>query len=438
MIGAAALGAPLAAEVATARSAPKLQAALAVQGELSEVYRAREWRPIWIADGALRPEATQVLELLRSAARDGLDPLAYSPERLEAALLAARRDPSTLPEAERLLSESLVAYVRDLRTPTPAARLRYTDNALQPAPLTAAAIMDQVTTAPSLRDGIHAATRMNPVYEGLRSALANAKAEDRDLIRLNLERARALPQDLGQRYVLVDVAAQRLWWYQNGAVQGSMKVVVGKPSMATPAIAGLIRFAVYNPYWNLPQDLVRERAATVLRRGVGAFTGERMEALSDWTPSATRLDPSAIDWESVASGRQPLRVRQIPGPDNTMGAVKLMLPNELGIYLHDTPQRWAFQRQRRTMSSGCVRLEDAHTLARWLLGGDPYVTGAAEQRIDLPEPVPVYITYFTAAAHDGVLQKSADLYGRDALVTAELADGREVRLAVLKGTTGLH
>lgn len=434
----AALGAPLAVEVASARAAPKIDTAFAGGGELADFYARREWRPIWIDEQGLRPEAERLAQLLRAAERDGLDPRAYQPERLEAALLAARRDPAALPEAERLLSESLVAYVRDLRTPTAAARLHYTDNALQSAPLTAPAILAQLTSAATLAEGLEAATHMNPIYEGLRSALANAAAGDRELIRLNLERARALPQDLGARYVLVDVAAQRLWWYENGSVQGSMKVVVGKPTMATPAMAALIRFAVYNPYWNLPQDLVRERAVTVLHRGVDAFTGEGMEALSDWTPTASRLDPADVDWRAVAGGRLPLRVRQVPGPNNTMGAVKLMFPNELGIYLHDTPQRWAFQRQRRTMSSGCVRLENAHTLARWLLGGEPYLTGAPEQRVDLPEPVPVYITYFTAAVHDGVLQKAPDLYGRDAVITAELTRARPTTLAALEGTTGLR
>lgn len=430
MIGAGALSAPFVAEVARARAAPVLAPTFAAADpELADAYRGREWSPLWIADGQLAPEAWQVLELVQSAASDGLDPATYAPEHLARVLEAAARDRRQLPEAERLLSHAIVAYVRDLRTPPVSARLVYTDKALAPPAVTAAAVLTEIANAPDLGEGLRAATRMNPVYRGLKQALAEAAPQDRDLIRLNLERARALPQELGERYVMVDVAAQRLWWYDQGQPLGSMKVVVGKPSMATPAMAGMIRFAVYNPYWNLPQDLVRERAQTVLRRGVGAFTGEQLEALSDWSPAAEVLEPQSIDWQAVAAGRQPLRIRQLPGPDNTMGGVKLMLPNELGIYLHDTPQRWAFQRQRRTMSSGCVRLENAHELAGWLLRGEPAVSGAPEQRVNLPAPVPVYITYFTAAAHDGVLARAPDLYERDRAVLAELSEGRSVRLA---------
>ena len=430
LIGAAVLGAPYVADVAAARAAPTLSRGFAAADpELAEAYRSRGWRPLWIAEGELAPEAWRVLELAQGAAADGLDPSSYEPERLRATLDAAVSDRRRLAEAENLLSRTLVNYVRDLRTPPLSARLIYTDKALAPAPVTAETVLTQVATAPSLAQGVHAATRMNPVYAALKRSLKEAAPGDRQIIRLNLERARALPPELGPRYVLVDVAAQRLWWYEHGQLQGSMKVVVGKPSMATPAMAGLIRFAVYNPYWNLPQDLVRERAQTVLRRGVAAFTGERLQALSDWSPTARVLEPTDIDWTAVATGRQPLRVRQLPGAENTMGGVKLMLPNQLGIYLHDTPQRWAFQRQRRTMSSGCVRLENAHDLARWLLGGDPAVSGAPEQRVDLPAPVPVYITYFTAAAHDGVLERAPDLYDRDHAVIAELSKERTAGLA---------
>src|SRR5690606_9273078 len=118
--------------------------------------------------------------------------------------------------------------------------------------------------------------------------------------------------------------------YEDGAPRMTMKVVVGEPAHATPAMAGTLRYAVFNPYWNVPEDLVRDRVAPrYLRQGRAYFDGERMEALSGWSKAARVLDPATIDWRAVAAGERSLRVRQKPHARNMMGKVKLMLPNEL-------------------------------------------------------------------------------------------------------------
>ena len=116
----------------------------------------------------------------------------------------------------------------------------------------------------------------------------------------------------------------------------------------------------------------------------------------------------------------PLRVRQLPGPGNMMGAVKFMFPNRLGIYLHDTPMRDLFALADRRRSSGCVRVEDAARLGKWLFEGRvPIASGAPEQRADLSVPVPVYIVYLTAAPRpDGTIAFQPDLYGRDKAAAA--------------------
>src|SRR5205085_6234693 len=259
----------------------------------------------------------------------------------------------------------------------PGAAPVYTEAALRPLSLDAEAVRRTLAQSGDPLAAARALVRMNPLYDDLREELRAAPPDGSALIRANLERARALPAELGARYVLVDAASQTLWLYADGEVVDSMRVVVGKPDQPTPMMAGLIRYAVLNPYWNVPPDLVRDSVAPkVLKQGLGYFRGQDFEALSDWTDEAAVLDPATIDWRAVAAGRQALRVRQRPGPSNMMGEVKFMFPNDLGVYLHDTPNKALVQEAVRNFSSGCVRLEDARRLARWLMGPAAAQVGA--------------------------------------------------------------
>lgn len=246
------------------------------------------------------------------------------------------------------------------------------------------------------------------------NSLNRGSAHYERLIQLNIDRARAIPGDPGGRYILVDTASAQLWLVEDGRAVDRMKVIVGKNGMKTPVMAGLIRYAAYNPYWNLPPDLIRERARRALRRGPAAIAAERLEILSDWSPGARRLAARSVDWRAVATGRKMVAMRQRPGPHNVMGRVKFMMPNELGIYLHDTPNREHFARDDRRISSGCVRVADAPRLARWLFEGRPLrPTGAAEEKFDLAEPVPVFITHLTALPTNEGVRFLPDRYGLD-------------------------
>lgn len=222
------------------------------------------------------------------------------------------------------------------------------------------------------------------------AALNRPPAHYEDLIIAEMDQARGLPAD-GRRFILVDTAAAELTLIADGRETGRMRVVVGKPGMATPLLAGLIRYALVNPYWNVPPDLVRSRIApAVLREGAGVIARRRYVLSADWQSTA-RIEPATVDWPGVAAGRSSIWVRQLPGGANMMGAVKFMLPNDMGIYLHDTPDKSLFLRADRHLSSGCVRLEDAPRLAAWLFGrdilsGDP----APDRRVDLAEPVAVF------------------------------------------------
>jgi len=220
-----------------------------------------------------------------------------------------------------------------------------------------------------------------------------------------------------QRYVVINNAAARLYMYENGRVVDSMRVVTGKPTPAaqTPMMNAFIRFAVLNPYWNSPPDITSHNLApNVLKRGTAYLKEKGYEVMSDWSDNARVLSPASVDWKAVVAGRQEIRLRQKPGPANSMGRMKFMFPNAQGIWLHDTPLKEKIEDAARLQSNGCVRLEDAPRFARWLFGQPLKPQGARpEQKVQLPTPVPLYITYLTAVPSGTSITYFDDFYGWD-------------------------
>jgi L,D-transpeptidase YcbB len=232
-------------------------------------------------------------------------------------------------------------------------------------------------------------------------------------MRLNLERARLLPP-ASVRQIVVNLASARLWMIDGKlSYADSMRVVVGAPDEKTPVMAGMVSYAILNPYWNVPTDLVQKRVAHRVLNGQ-SFTGLRYQALSDWSANATILPPESINWQDVADGKRELRVRMLPGGENFMGKVKFMLPNDLGIYLHDFPDKTVFDKPDRHISSGCIRLEQAAKFGQWLFNKPLQATSdAPEQVVSLPKPVPVYLTYLTVVPNKTSIAFLDDPYGRD-------------------------
>ncbi|MFP5330215.1 MAG: L,D-transpeptidase family protein [Alphaproteobacteria bacterium] len=254
------------------------------------------------------------------------------------------------------------------------------------------------------------------------------------VIILNMERARRLPaaSDKG-RYILVDAGAARLYAYEDGKLVDSMNVIVGSAETQTPMMAAELSYVQLNPYWNVPPDLAASIVAKrVLEQGLVYLTERNYEVLSDWTDEATLVDPATVDWQAVADGRVTLRLRRGPGPWNSMGDMKFMIPNAFGIYLHDVPEpeKPMFASDKRWISNGCIRLEDAERLQKWVFGRRQVPSGQPEERVDVPDPVPVYITYFTVApTKDGVAFRP-DRYNRDEKLLARVKlDGVETASA---------
>jgi L,D-transpeptidase YcbB len=413
---AAALGVAAPVVAAPAPAKPRPVAVQRIGQGIDDFYKARGDAPLWLGaksgDGADR-----LIALLKSSWIDGLTPENYQPAQLEAKVAASHwGKKAALLEADRALSEAFVAYVRDLAR-KPVGDVIFVDGSLRPAAPTPRALLLSAAASPSLGEFVSGLEWMNPIYAKLRKALIErdyADERERALLAINLERARALPGGR-QRYILVNAAEQRLHTFEDGEEVDSMRVVVGKPKYPTPMMAAHVRFAALNPYWYVPPDLAAERIApNVLKRGLKYLDELGYEVMSAWDDHAETIDPLTIDWGKVASGEIEVLIRQKPGPHNSMGRMKFMFPNAEGIYLHDNPERQLFSEASRLYSGGCVRLEDAARLGKWLFGHELEWEGAEpEERVTLQRPVPVYITYLTAMPTGSSIAFFEDVYSRD-------------------------
>ena len=237
-------------------------------------------------------------------------------------------------------------------------------------------------------------------------------------IAINMERAYRLPVNgTFDRYVLVDSGAAQTFLYARDRVADQMRVIVGDPKTKTPMMAVLMTNAKANPYWHVPPELVKSLTAQKVKEQGAAnyFRDFHYEAWSDWSGNARPLDPASVDWAKVRTSKAlpTMMVRQKPGPWNSMGMMKFEMPNDFGIYLHDTPLKEKFAGDR-WISNGCVRLEDYRRFASWVFPREPQPSGQPEEIIKLPRPVPVFMTYFTVAPDPRGVVFRPDPYGFDA------------------------
>jgi murein L,D-transpeptidase YcbB/YkuD len=397
--------------------------ALALEPAVQAFYESRGNAPLWIAQPGASEALISVLQ------RSALDGFASGPQFAAAAQSALERaaagDATAREEADRLLSVAWVRYVRGLRTPPTG--MVFADRSLLAPQSDGRSLLMEAASAGSLANHVRRIASVNPAYSALRDAAwaemqATGASPDRKVLS-NLDRARFMPR--AERYLIVDAASARLMMIEHGQVRDSMKVIVGKGSSQTPMLASKIHYATLNPYWNVPTDLTRKLIAPrVLQEGMGYLKERGYEVLAGYDENAPVIDPDSVDWKAVANGSLELRVRQRPGPGNSMGKVKFSFQNNQGIYLHDTPNKELFAQSNRDLSNGCIRVEDADRLGHWLLGRAPAAALAPEQHIALHKGVPVYVTYLTAQPQDRGLAFLPDVYGRDRSGGATLAASR--------------
>ena len=248
---------------------------------------------------------------------------------------------------------------------------------------------------------------------------------------LALERQRWLNVDRGDRHIFVNITDFHTRVIDDGQVTFITRSVVGADERGrrTPEFSDMMEHMVINPSWYVPRSIARRSYIPRILAGRGTY----MEV----SRGGRVVNPANVDWSRYSVNNFPFSLRQRPGPRNALGQVKFMFPNPWNIYLHDTPERDLFNREVRTYSSGCVRLQDPFDFAYHLLAVqeddpesyfDTILNTRRETRVDLDEHVPVHITYWTAwVSPDGRLNLRNDIYGRNAaLIRALQAAGVDI------------
>ncbi|MFA5181420.1 MAG: L,D-transpeptidase family protein [Syntrophales bacterium] len=223
-------------------------------------------------------------------------------------------------------------------------------------------------------------------------------------IEWNMERWRWLPDELGPRYVMVNIPDYRLFVVENQITVMSMKTVVGKSMQPTPVFMDNMSYLELNPTWNLPNSIVAEEMIPKVKKNPDYLTKKRIRIYSNWSTNAKEIDPKTIDWAKVNPKKFPYRMIQDTGV-NPLGRIKFMFPNQFDVYLHDTTQKGLFQRSKRMYSHGCIRVERPYDLGEWVLRDDSAwsktrllaeIKKGKRQVVNLPKPIPVYVIYLTA------------------------------------------
>ncbi len=483
---------------------------------VTRFYQMRKYEPAWTRDGYPLPVAERLVNAIKTADAEGLQPRDYHLERIESSLGTIRQtlarnerpDAGKILETEFLLSDAYLVYAahllngrvnpetlhadewtmypsrfnlaRHLSTALDGGDVEGSLKALQPAQqgygrLKTALIVYRALAerggwpaipgdgrlekgmktdrVPVLRSRLkvtgdmpatvdHASDLFDEAVEeavkrfqlrhglfddgivGTRTLRALNVPVDRRIrqIELNLERWHWLPQNMGNPYIMVNIAGYGLEVVENEAPVLTMKIIVGTAFQKTPVFSGKMTYIEMNPFWNVPHSIATEETLGKIRKNPGFFAKENMRVFTAG-PNGEAVNPASIDWSALSENNFPYRLRQEPGPRNPLGRIKFMFPNKHSVYLHDTSDPQLFRKERREFSHGCIRIEKPMEMAEFVMRGSKEWTIEKIKAVlktkettvaNLPTPIPVHILYFTAWGNgDGTIHFLEDIYRRD-------------------------
>ncbi len=420
-----------------------------VSGILVVAYGEEQWTLRWSRAGHPTPSALRLLAALQGIAARGLDPRDYDVSGLSALMDSGLVTTARQVAFDVMMSVAAARALHSLRFGRIDPMDAHADLRLPEDAVDMSAAFRSLATSNAPDTELDAAEPPYVHYALLKRALglyrerAITDTTARALvarIQLTLERWRWLPHQFSTEPIIVNIPAFRLYALSANndreADMLRMDVVVGSSyDHRTPVFSDVLEYIVFAPYWDVPQSIAMAELVPIARRDPHILTVNNYEILNT---AGRVLAPTAAAVRAVSTGTA--RIRQLPGGANALGRVKFVFPNEFDVYLHDTPVQAAFQRTRRDLSHGCIRVANPFALAQLLLrsvpGWDSTAIAAAMQskeprRVDLPNPVPVHIIYATAIAReDGTVQFHDDIYGLDKELSQLLSRGYPYRMSL--------
>jgi murein L,D-transpeptidase YcbB/YkuD len=375
-------------------------------------YEQRQFTPAWIDGDRTTAQMKDLISQLKYSEVHGLEPASYHVAEFEQAreqsqtkTEGTRFDVKIVPELDARMTYAYLHYAADLLGWTSTPKDVYKDWLTAPKKDDLAARLSTAIEKNSVRQTLEELAPTHPQYKGLQAALVREKQAPTghlEQLKMNLERWRWAPRDLGERYILINVPAYQMQVMEGDQPKLSMRVIVGKPENPTPLFSDEMTYVVFSPYWNIPSDILKKETLPRLVSDPDYLRRNNIEVVG--TSGTDAVDASAIDW-SDPEATAGLRFRQAPGPENALGLVKFIFPNHFNVYLHDTPGDRLFFKEKRALSHGCIRVEQPVALAEYVMQDRPEwtaprITAAmhadSEQAVTLKRKLPVHIGYWTA------------------------------------------
>jgi len=273
------------------------------------------------------------------------------------------------------------------------------------------------------RNGLKADAVVGPVTVKVLNQSVNERITK---IRLNLDRIKWLKKRDAKRHVIINIPAFTLYFEEDGKLIQTMRVITGKPNHPTPIFSDTVEYIVLNPYWNIPKSIIQKEMIPKLMRNPNAMARQGIEIHAGWGKDAEKISGGSVNWAQYRySKTMPFRFAQVPGTKNALGKVKFLFPNKFSVYMHDTPTKYLFKRNKRAFSHGCIRLQKPRELMRTFStfndnldfdDAQKILKGKKKTYVNLKEKVPIDVIYLTAwIDYDGKLQFRDDVYHYDAM-----------------------
>lgn len=409
------------------------------QAALTEFYAAQHREGLWVTASGLKPETKALITEIENANAYGLDASAFKLPKLENGALTAT-DTDTLADAEIQYSTAALQYARFARggrIPDPAEMLT-TEFDRRPQWIEPATVIKALADSREPDAYLRGLHPQQPQFEKLRKLYVTMLPADGNLaklspaakrLRANMEMWRWMWPDMGDFYVLNNIPEFMQYVYKDGEIVRSAKIVAGEIDKKSTIFSRPLKYVVLRPAWRVPESIMVNELWPSLIRGGGLM---RQYGLQLQTKDGRRVDWRQYDWASTDIRN--FIVLQPPGPKSVLGRVKFSFPSQHTIFMHDTPDKWMFRPAQRTLSHGCLRVQNPMQLAEMVLKEDKGWDSAKVAELDRSGPlnnevpitkeIPIHLVYFTAwVSDDGKLKTFNDVYGHEKRVTLAL-DGQ--------------